>query len=116
MGIRKMPTEKEMLEELRRGKVSLPPLSFRVLEDPPKAGGNRRFDAYVEASWRESTAGFAVECKSLSTPKAFQDGLNLLKSSLLPKGCRPMLLLPFLSEGGKDRNLQSSLGSQQRIH
>jgi hypothetical protein len=98
-GIRKMPTEREMIEELRRGKVSLPPLSFRLLEDQPKAGGSWRFDAYVEASWRESTARFAVECKPLWTPKAFQDGLNLLKSSLLPKGSRPMLFLPFLSEG-----------------
>jgi hypothetical protein len=96
--IRKMPTEKEMIEQLRSGKVSLPPLSLRFLEGDPKARGNLRFDALVEASWRESLAKFAVECKSLSTPKAFQDGLNLLKTSSLPKGYRPLLFLPFLSE------------------
>jgi hypothetical protein len=95
---RKMPTEKEMIEQLRRGKVSLPPLSFRFLEGEPEAGGNRRLDALVEASWLDNTTRFAVECKSLWTPKAFQDGLNLLKSLSLPKGCRPMLFLPFLSE------------------
>ncbi len=93
-----MPTEKEMIEQLRSGKVSLPPLSLRFLEGDPKARGNLRFDALVEASWRESLAKFAVECKSLSTPKAFQDGLNLLKTSSLPKGYRPLLFLPFLSE------------------
>lgn len=87
-----------MVEQLRRGKVSLPPLSFRFLEGVPKAGGNRRFDALVEASWRDDTAKFAVECKSLSTPKAFQDGLNLLKSAPLPKGYQPLLFLPFLNE------------------
>ncbi|MBU1671597.1 MAG: helix-turn-helix domain-containing protein [Actinobacteria bacterium] len=87
-----------MIEQLRRGKVSLPPLSFRFLEGVPKAGGNRRFDALVEALWRDKTAKFAVECKSLSTPKAFQDGLNLLKTSSLPKSCKPLLFLPFLSE------------------
>ena len=93
-----MPTEREMIDQLRRGKVSLPPLSFRFLEGRSEAGGNRRLDAWVEASWRESTARFAVECKSLSTPKAFQDGLNLLKAVSLPKGYRPMLFMPFLSE------------------
>jgi len=96
--IRKLPKEKEMMELLRSGKVSLPPLAFRFLKDKPKAGGSRRFDALVEASWREFTARFVMECKALSTPKAFQDGLNLLKTSSLPKGYLPMLFLPFLGE------------------
>ncbi len=98
IGNRKMPTQKEMIEQLRRGKVSMPPLSFRLLKGGPGAGGNFRFDVLVEASWGGKTAKLAVECKSLSTPKAFQDGLNLLKTSSLPKGCRPLLFLPFLSE------------------
>ena len=101
--IRKIPTERDMIEQLRRSEVSLPPLSFRFLESAPEPDGNLRFDALVEASWRERIAKFAVECKSLSTPKAFQDGLNLLKTSSLPKGYRPLLFLPFLSE----RQLQS---------
>ena len=87
-----------MIEKLRRCEVSLPPLSFRFLEGAPEADGNLRFDALVEASWRERIAKFAVECKSLSTPKAFQDGLSLLKTSSLPKGYLPLLFLPFLSE------------------
>ena len=93
-----MPTEKEMIDQLRRGKVSLPPLSFRFLENQPDAGGNRRLDVFVEASWRGSAVRFAVECKSLSTPKAFQDGLNLLKSTALPNGYQCMLFQPFLSD------------------
>ena len=84
--IRKIPTGKEMIEQLRRGKVSLPPLSIRLLEEKPKA-----LDAYVEASWRKNTARFAIECKSISTPRAFQDGLNLLRSMSLPKGYRPIV-------------------------
>ena len=91
--IRKIPTGKEMIEQLRRGKVSLPPLSIRFLEEQPKA-----LDAYVEASWRKSTARFAIECKSISTPRAFRDGLNLLRSMSLPKGYRPMLVMPFFSD------------------
>ncbi len=96
--IRKIPTKKEMLEELRRGKILLPPLSFRFLESEPRVTKNRRLDALVEASWHGNVAKFAVECKALSTPKAFQDGLNLLKSLALPNDCLPMLFLPFLSE------------------
>lgn len=95
---RKAITEKEMIDLLRRGKVSLPPLSFRFLEVQPKTGGNRRLDAFVEASWRDIAARFGIECKSISTPKAFQDGLNLLKSLSLSKGYRPMITMPFLSE------------------
>ena len=82
-----------MIDQLRRGKVSLPPLSIRFLEGQPKP-----LDAYVEASWRKTTARFAIECKSISTPRAFRDGLNLLRSTTLPKGYRPMLVMPFLSE------------------
>jgi hypothetical protein len=98
IGIRKMPTEKEMIAQLRRGEVELPPLVFRSLEDQPDIIGNRRLDALVEASWGNSTVWFAVECKALSTPKVFRDGLNLLKTSALPKNYRPLLFLPYLSE------------------
>jgi len=95
---RKTPTEKQMLDQLREGKIELPPLSFRFLEDQPGEGGKRRFDAVVEASWQGKTARFAVECKTLSTPKAVQDGVNMLKSLPLPKGYYGMLFMPFLSE------------------
>ncbi len=95
---RKILTEKEMLSQLREGKIELPPLSFRFLGVQPGGGGDRRFDAIVEASWQRKTARFAVECKALSTPKAFQGGLNMLKTSPLPKGTFPMLFVPFLSQ------------------
>ncbi len=93
-----MPTEREMIEQLRMGRVSLPPLSFSLLKGGPQADRNLRFDALVEASWGKSIAKFAVECKALSTPKALQDGLNRLKTSSLPKGFFPLLFVPFLNE------------------
>ena len=86
-----------MIDLLRSGKVALPPLFFRVLKDGPETT-NIGFDALVEASWRGSKARFVVECKSLSTPKVFRNGLNLLKTETLPKGCWPLLFLPFLGE------------------
>ena len=96
--IRKTPTQKEMIEEIQRDKLSLPPLSFLFKTAYPEVGGGRHLDALIEASWRDKTALFAIECKSISTPKAFQDGLSLLKSVSLPRGWYPMLFLPFLSE------------------
>jgi len=87
-----------MLEQLRKGEVSLPPLSFRLLREKPGIGKNSRLDALVEASWGNSKAKFAVECKSLSTPKSLQEGINRLKLAPLPRDCNAMLFVPFLSE------------------
>ncbi|MFV2082575.1 MAG: type IV toxin-antitoxin system AbiEi family antitoxin [bacterium] len=93
-----MPTEKEIIEQLQRGEVALPPLSFRFLGSDVETDGNSRLDALVEISWRGSVVKFAIECKALSTPKAFQNAVNMLKSLKLPKDYRPMLLVPFLTE------------------
>ena len=101
-----------MIDLLRSGKVVLPPLSFRILKNTPETTKNIGFDLLVEASWRENTARFAVECKALSTPKAFKTGLNLLKTETLPKGYWPLLFLPFLSE----QQLQALEQEQDQRH
>ena len=95
---RKIPTEKEMLDQLREGKIQFPPLAFRFLEDRREVVANRRFDAFIEAKWQQNIARFAVECKALSTPRAFQDSVNFLKSFSLPNDYLPMLFMPYLSE------------------
>lgn len=91
-----MPSQREMLDQLKKGKISLPPLSVRFLEIQPNVEG-RLLDALIEVSWGKSRVRFVVECKSLSTPKAFQEGLNTLKVSARPKDYWPMLLMPFLN-------------------
>jgi hypothetical protein len=93
-----MPTEKEMLDQLRQGKVQLPPLTFSFIDDQLDVGDNKRIHAYVEAKWKRKSARFAVECKALSTPKFFQNSINYLKSLPLPKNISRMLFVPFLSE------------------
>lgn len=95
---RKIPTEREMIEELRREKISLSPVSFRFIEDQPIIDLNKRLDALIEGSWQDRIVKFAVECKSISTPKVFQEALSLLKSVSLPNDYKPMLFVPFLSE------------------
>ena len=93
-----MPTEKEMLDQLREGRVQLPPLIFSFLDEQLDVGEDNRIDAYIEAKWKRKSARFAVECKALSTPKAFQNSVNFLKSLTLPNNSLPMLFMPFLSE------------------
>jgi len=93
-----MPTEKEMLDQLRQGRVQLPPLTFSFLDNQLDVGEDKRIDAFVEIIWLQNVARFAVECKALSTPKAFQDSLNFLKSFSLPNDYLPMIFMPYLNE------------------
>jgi hypothetical protein len=93
-----MPTEKEMLDQLRQGKVQLSPLTFSFLDDQLNVGECTRIDALIEAKWKRKSAKFAVECKALSTPKFFQNSINFLKSLPLPRSILPLLFMPFLSE------------------
>lgn len=95
---RKIPTEREMLDQLREDRIQFPPLDFRFLEASRDVGANKRFDAFIEAKWDQNIARFAVECKALSTPKAFQDSVNFLKSISLPGNYLPMVFMPFLTE------------------
>ena len=76
----------------------LPPLSFRFLQMGTGGKKNVQFDVFTMASWGENKVKFAVECKALSTPKAFRAGINMLKTSPIPKGYNPLLFVPFLSE------------------
>lgn len=93
-----MTTENEMLEQLQRGNVSLPPLSFRFLQMGARIKKDVQLDVFIEASWGKNKVKFALECKALSTPKAFRAGLNMLKTSPIPKGYNPLLFVPFLNE------------------
>jgi hypothetical protein len=95
---RKIQTETGMIDRLRQGRAELSPLSFRFLEVAKNKGRDSGYDALIEISWQKETVRFAVECKALSTPKAFQSGLIQLKSLKLPESVLPMLCLPFLSE------------------
>jgi hypothetical protein len=76
----------------------LPPLFLRFWQRDGNSDRESGFGVVIEVSWMGEKARFAVECKALSTPKAFQTGLNQLKSIKLPEGLFPMLCLPYLSE------------------
>ena len=95
---KKMPNQRDMIERLATGEISLPPLSLRLLEVEPTVAANWRADAAVEVGWQDQSAVFAVACKSLSTPRAFQDGLSRLKCLPAGQTYLPMLFLPYLDD------------------
>ena len=71
------------MDRLQQERVELPPLYFRFLQGAENESRDPGFDALVEFSWLKENARFAVECKALSTPKAFKAGLIQLKSAKL---------------------------------
>jgi hypothetical protein len=77
-GFRKMPIEKEIIEQIERGKLSFPPLSICLLQAIKES---RRADALIEVSWGEKKAEFAVEFKSISS-------LTTCCSWVRPRFCR----------------------------
>lgn len=92
-----MPTEKEIIQQLQKGRISLLPLSLRLLQ-ANNIQVDKDFNVCLEATWGCNTIRFAVEIKSMWTPKVFQNALSILKSSRLPKDYEPMLIMPFLNE------------------
>lgn len=96
--IKKILTQADMIYRLQKGEIIISPLRLHFMEGDSDDIRTYGFDAGLEVSWKGKTAKFAVECKALSTPKAFKDGLNFLKTSSLPGNWRPMLFVPFLSE------------------
>lgn len=86
-----------MLEMLRNGRISLPPLAIRLLRSESRVRG-QRIDGIVEVTWGKRKATFAVELKSLSTPKTFQAAVSQLKVYSKASRELPMVILPYLGE------------------
>jgi hypothetical protein len=95
---KKIITKSVIIEELKCGRITLPPLTFSIIELQPEIEGKYRIDAILEGRWKDSSAIFAAEIRALSTPKAFSEGIAVLKAARLPKNRLPLLITPFLSE------------------
>lgn len=99
MDLRKLPTQSEIREWLRQGSLKLPPARFVFRSMQPKSSTNPGWDFEVEAQWDDQTAVFAVTCKLLSTPMAFEQALNLCQAGVLrriPGNRLPLIMLPYL--------------------
>ena len=96
MNIRKTPNENEVHKWLEEGQLSLPPLSFTLRGVQPKYPDGCILDFEIEAQWGDHSAVFAVEYKSVFTPKAFQQTLNQCRVARLPTNRYPLVMLPYL--------------------
>lgn len=95
-----MTTEKEILKAVRSGKIQLPPLKLRPLEDEPKRSTDdksTRPDAQIEILWDRRRWKFLVEVKASSSPKAFEEAFNAARSAAAKAKRNPMIILPYLS-------------------
>jgi len=69
-----------------------------LLEQTPSSKKIEAFDAFLEATWGTNTVKFAVQCKSISTPKAFQFSLYWFKVASTQKDIQPLIIFPYLNE------------------
>lgn len=95
---RKPLSESEILDRLSRGQVEFPPLKFR-----PLATRSLESDMLLEAAWKGQAATFAVECKSLSTPRAIREATAQARALAAPANREPMVVVPFLSKERVDQ-------------
>lgn len=90
---KKIPQEKDILDRLSGGGLTLPPLNFRVVIREPNAAA---IDMIVEAAWKDQTAVFAVECKAASTPRMVRDAAAKAKAYAQREHYSPLVVVPFL--------------------
>lgn len=95
---RKMPTEKQIIEQITKGNLALPPLKIRLLKNKSASEDNLFTTSVIEVDWQGKKTKFAVTLKSISTPKAFQAAINHLKLMSPPGDYGLMLIMPFLND------------------
>jgi len=90
-------TERTILDRVLAGNLELPPVRFTAIDIQKRAGG-RIPEFSVDATWPDGTARFAVETKSLSTPKEFEAATAQAEAYSRITGNYPLVILPFLRE------------------
>lgn len=93
---RKPPAERDVIERLCSGAIELPPLRFEALKISPAASDS--WNVMIEAIWNGERCKFAAECRSLSTPKSFDEALRMARTAQLQNGCQPMVVMPYLRD------------------
>ncbi len=93
---RKALAESEVEGLLKNSQLLLSPLRFDLVRVEPKFCNERTWDFELRATWGNQTAKLAVEYKSLSTPKAFEELVRICTATRLPEEYLPMMLLPYL--------------------
>jgi hypothetical protein len=97
--------ETDILEDIRSGALSLPPVDFDNFREDGNLAGTLR------ARWNDREWPFAVEVRARSTPKTLRDAVQFIQSVSMPPGTYPLLVVPYLDEEQLDelaaRNLSA---------
>lgn len=92
-----METEKEILDYIRAGKLTLPPLSFNLLTDSIKLNGMQP-DFVFEADWKGQQYKFVAEVKRYSSDKTILDAANQALYYAKELDANPLIVVPWLSK------------------
>ncbi|HEX6565257.1 MAG TPA: hypothetical protein VF020_13285 [Chthoniobacterales bacterium] len=92
---RKAPQEKDILDRLSTGELTLRPLNFRMITREPKGGA---IDMIIDVAWKDQSVMFAVECKAVSTPRMVRDAAAQAKAYAQRENYLPMVVVPFLDK------------------
>lgn len=97
-----MLNQQEALDQLRRASLSFPPLRIEQLTSQPQRESGPRPDWLLVLAWGETRQAFAVEYKSLSTPKRLRDALAQARTLATESDLQPMVMTPYLDEEALD--------------
>lgn len=92
-----MTTQAEIIDRLKRGELSLPPLSLKLIDVEVGSRAGNTADTILEASWGNKCYKFVLEVKSVGTPKIMQNACNYSRMFAKPPETYPMVVVPYLS-------------------
>jgi hypothetical protein len=91
-----METETDILEQIRTGGLTLPPVTLTVIE-AESTTLVQRADFVIEARWGIKQSRFVAKVKKLATPQAIQQAMMQAKMMASPPETYPMVIVPYLS-------------------
>lgn len=93
-----MLTEDQATARLTGGEFAFPPLQIITATVQPTLSGGVRPDWILVLGWLDERREFAVEYKSLSTPKRLQEAIRQAAHVAKETGLLPMVMAPYLDE------------------
>jgi hypothetical protein len=98
---RKIATKRQMLEILQNGKFEFAPLEIAAVPAPPerdKAMRTSMPDTLLAVKWGHAKHVFAVEIKTLWTPKAVETAVDQARRYAESNGALPLIFVPYLAQ------------------
>jgi hypothetical protein len=92
-----MESEADIIDYIRTGKLTLPPLSFGIVSLPFRAGGLQTVLS-LEINWGDKHYTFAGEVRRYSSDRAVTQAASQVRSFALAQGILPLVIVPWLSD------------------